>query len=194
MRKTWEAAVKLSPTPPALSDRSMTVGLSAAELWNSSITRVLLFWFMVPSRRTKRKPCSLVKTRENNNVRNSELSLGQLKDLLLCWCTANLKQPEPLRMYLLPQWSLQYGEEACKLRDNQTLDAAVVTSQPEQVPHQWLHLRRQKQTLKEEWHNSHKVAYRPTFHHSYAAEDFFLSDCGQELKREAQKHWNQSIK
>lgn len=32
MRKTREAAVKLSPTPPALSDRSMMAGLSAAEL------------------------------------------------------------------------------------------------------------------------------------------------------------------
>lgn len=43
MRKTWEAAVRLSPTPPALSDRSMMAGLSAAELWNSRMTSVLLF-------------------------------------------------------------------------------------------------------------------------------------------------------
>lgn len=64
MRKTWEAAVKLSPTPPALSDRSMITGLWAAELWNSWMTWVLLFWLMVPSKRTKLKPCSLVKRRE----------------------------------------------------------------------------------------------------------------------------------
>lgn len=61
MRKTWEAAVRLSPTPPALSDRSMMVGLSAASFWNSRMTSVLLFWLQEPSKRTKLKPCSLVK-------------------------------------------------------------------------------------------------------------------------------------
>lgn len=46
-------------------------------------------------------------------------------------------------MSVLPQWSLQYSEEACKLRDDQTLDAAVFTAQPEQVSHQRLYLSRQ---------------------------------------------------
>lgn len=43
MRKTREAAVRLSPTPPALSDRSRMVGLSAAAFWNFRMTSVLLF-------------------------------------------------------------------------------------------------------------------------------------------------------
>lgn len=61
MRKTWEAAVRLSPSPPALSDRSMMVGLSAAAFWNSRMASVLLFWVQEPSKRTKLKPCSLMK-------------------------------------------------------------------------------------------------------------------------------------
>lgn len=47
-------------------------------------------------------------------------------------------------MCVLPQWSFQNGEEACKLRDYQTFDAAIFTSQPEQVSQQRLHLQRQK--------------------------------------------------
>lgn len=57
-------------------------------------------------------------------------------------------------MFVLPEWSLQYAEEACKLRDDQTLNAAVFTSQPEQISHQRLHLQRQtnkKNTFNEEW-------------------------------------------
>lgn len=50
-------------------------------------------------------------------------------------------------LWVLPQRSLQDGEEARELRHNQTLDAAVFISQPQQVSHQRLHLRRHKQTL-----------------------------------------------
>lgn len=43
MRKTWEAAVKLSPTPPALSDSNMMVGLLGVTLWKSWITWARFF-------------------------------------------------------------------------------------------------------------------------------------------------------
>lgn len=43
-----------------------------------------------------------------------------------------------------PKWGLQYGEEACELRDHQRLDAAVFKLQPAQVAHQGVHLWRNK--------------------------------------------------
>ena len=76
MRKTREAAVRLSPTPPALRDSSITTGLSGAELWNSWITWARLFWLRVPSRRTKLKPCSL--QRETGQMTEAALMSVQL--------------------------------------------------------------------------------------------------------------------
>lgn len=69
-------------------------------------------------------------------------------------------------MFVLPEWSLQYAEEACKLRDDQTLNAAVFTSQPEQISHQRLHLQRQtnKKTLSMR-NGSHVVAHFPSLAH-----------------------------
>ena len=55
-RKTLEAAVRFSPTPPAFSDSNMTVGESGPRSSNNSITSARFLWVILPSSRTKLKP------------------------------------------------------------------------------------------------------------------------------------------
>lgn len=55
-RKTLEAAVRFSPTPPAFSDSSITVGESGPRSSNNSITSDLFFCDILPSNRTKLNP------------------------------------------------------------------------------------------------------------------------------------------
>lgn len=69
-------------------------------------------------------------------------------------------------MRVVPQWILQNGEEACKLRDDQTFDAAIFTLQPEQVSHQCLHLQGQKTNMEQQGYQAaaHNV-YFPLLSH-----------------------------
>ena len=74
-------------------------------------------------------------------------------DIYLLLMNANTKaayfsKSKPIAQTMLPERSLQYVEETCKLRDDQTFNAAVFTSQPQQVSHQRLHLWRQKHNFK----------------------------------------------
>ena len=55
-RKTLEAAVRFSPTPPAFSDSSITLGESGPRSSNNSITSDLFFCDILPSNRTKLNP------------------------------------------------------------------------------------------------------------------------------------------
>lgn len=77
------------------------------------------------------------------------------KPVLISKKNNSIESVKKLNLYcefVLPEWSLQYVEEARKLRNDQTLNAAVFTSQPEQVSQQRLYLQRQKHTSKEQQH------------------------------------------
>ncbi|TNN78294.1 Glycogenin-1 [Liparis tanakae] len=91
---------------------------SMRDVFLSAFLQPKAFSTRVPSKRTKLKPCSLAKRNEDD-----ERGRGHADSLDYF----NLE-----RIY--------DGEEARKLRYDQTLDAAVFTSQPQQVSHQRLHL------------------------------------------------------